>query len=68
MAEHDYVWFENTRVLGVTSKALHVVLEGVGEAWLPKSQVEDPERLAEGDTGITLGVSQWILDQKGIEV
>lgn len=35
--------------------------------WLPKSQLSDPHNYDEGDRGVTVTASEWIVNEKGIE-
>lgn len=66
-----WVFATAERIKRVTDKAiLAEIADGEGEVtehWLPKSQLEDPEKFEEGDQDITIGMTEWIAEQKGIE-
>jgi hypothetical protein len=66
MRQSYWVTLENCSILNATQKALEI--EHNGEIfWLPKSQIEDPDRLKVGDSDVTVLITEWIADQKGIE-
>jgi len=62
-----FVYLEDVFVKRLTDRAALVVWEGE-EFWLPLSQVEDPDKLRVGESGYTLGITEWIAKEKGIEV
>lgn len=55
----------------VTDKAiLAAIADSDGEVrdyWLPKSQLEEPDKFEEGDRDITIGMTEWIANEKEIE-
>ncbi len=51
------------RVIKVTNKAILLRIDG-DQHWFPKSQMEDPDLIAEGDEGLTVYVTEWIAEQK----
>lgn len=67
MSQSEYVHLEGCDILAVTDAAIQVRWEG-DRYWFPKSQVADPETYEAGDKGLTVSVTEWIAEQKGIEV
>jgi hypothetical protein len=67
MGAGRYVYLEDVAVKRLTDKAALVVWEGE-EYWLPLSQLEDPDKLQIGEDGYTLGLTEWICEQKGIDI
>jgi hypothetical protein len=66
MGQSRYVHLDNCDVIAETDAALLVVYEGE-EIWLPKSQVADPDDYEPGDESVTISVTEWVADQKGID-
>ena len=66
MGKSSWVWLENCDVLRVTTQAIIIEYDGE-QIWLPQSQVDEPERLDAGDCGVTIGITEWIANQKDIE-
>ena len=65
----SWIFLEDCEIVKVTDDAI-LVRPNAGEDeefWFPKSQMEDPSRLEEGDKGVTVGITPWIAKQKGIE-
>lgn len=62
----SWVYATADEIKKVTEKALLADFGGE-EIWLPLSQLEDQDRYEEGDCDITIGMSEWIAKQKGIE-
>lgn len=62
----SWVFIEHAEIVQVTKNAILVRWED-GEEWFPKSQMEDPDRFTSGDEGVTVGITEWIAKQKGIE-
>lgn len=48
-----------------TEKALHVAIDGVGNKWIPKSQIHDNSEVFAVDHQGLLVVSQWFADKQG---
>lgn len=67
MSASKYVYLEDCDVIKVTDKAALVVYDDE-QIWLPLSQMSDPEDLVQGETGVTIGITEWIANEKGIEV
>lgn len=61
-----YVYITADEVIDVTEKAIHVQ-RGDDFYWLPKSQIEEPDKFEVGDRNITVGMTEWIAQQKEIE-
>lgn len=63
-----FVFLEDCDILEIRDAAMRVRYDGEIH-WFPRSTLEDRgDHLDEGDTGITLGVKEFILVEKGIEV
>ena len=62
----ELVTLEECTILGETDSAFHVRHEGKSH-WLPKSQVDDPDRLSPGDKNITIVIPAWLADDRGIQ-
>ena len=61
----NYVNIDVDRILKVTDKALLVRI-GEEEHWLPLSQIADADDYEEGDVDLTLSITEWIAEQKGL--
>jgi hypothetical protein len=66
MSFEGYVHLEDVDVLKETDSAFLLLIEGGEKVWMPKSQVADPDGYAEGDEGVSISITEWIADQKGI--
>ncbi len=66
MSKSGYVHISVDEILRITDKAFRVLLDGE-EIWLPSSQISDAGDYSEGDKDITLSITEWIANQKGIE-
>lgn len=49
-----------------TNAAL-LLLIGGRRHWVPKSQIADPDTYAVGDQDVTVSLTEWIAQEKGIE-
>ena len=69
MGASDWVYIDVAMVQKLTDKAVLVDLEDGESLWLPLSQIEasDVDKLAIGDTDVTLAITSWIANQKGLE-
>lgn len=65
MSDSNWVHLDVDEVKKITAKAMLVEIDG-DELWLPLSQISEPESFEEGDTEITVSVSEWIAAQKGL--
>lgn len=68
MGATNYVHLEGCDVLKVTEKAVLIKLDDE-QHWIPVSQLADGEdhNLEDGDKGVTVSITEWIAEQKGIE-
>ena len=66
MSASQYVYLEDCRVLRETDAAFLVDYDG-DELWLPRSQVADADDLTVSNEPRTIGITEWIAKQKGIE-
>ncbi len=66
MGRSNYVHLEDCEIKRETDLAFLVVYQDE-DYWIPKSQVKNPDDYAQGDDGVTLSVTEWIAEQKGIE-
>lgn len=66
MSQSGYVHLEECDIVAVTENAIRVLYDG-DWFWFPKSQVADPESYEPGEEGVTVSVTEWIAEQKGIE-
>ena len=66
MSASGYVHIEVEQITGETDKAFFVRYEGQ-DICLPKSQIIDVEDLAVGDINVTVSITSWLAEQKGIE-
>lgn len=67
MPQSNYVHLEGCNVVAVTDKAMLIEYDQ-SEYWLPLSQVADPDNYEKGDEDVTISITEWIAEQKGIEV
>jgi hypothetical protein len=66
MSASGYVHLEDCNIKAVTANAVLVEWDG-DDYWFPASQVADPDVFEKGDEGVTVSVTEWIANQKGIE-
>ena len=62
----SWVHLEGCKVNKATAKALLVELEDGEELWLPRSQISEGEKYDAGDEDVTISISAWIAQQKGL--
>lgn len=67
MGASNYVYLEDCEVIAITRYALLILYDGE-QYWIPTSQIADPETYSKGDSGITIPITQWIAEQKGMSV
>ncbi len=66
MSQSNWVHLEGCNIIKVTEKA--VLLEWDDEQhWVPTSQISDAETLEAGDQGVTVSVTEWIAQQRGLD-
>ncbi len=67
MSDSNWVHLDVEMILAETDNAFLVTLNDfLGEFWIPKSQISDPEDYTKGDVDCTISVTKWIAEQKGI--
>lgn len=68
MSHSGYVTLDNCRVMRETDNAFLIHIDEVGQHWIPKSQIspEDVDSCVVGETGLSISITEWIADQKGI--
>lgn len=63
----EWVHLDVAKILRETDRAFLLRLEEDGEeVWVPKAQVSDPEDYQEGDENVTVSVTRWLAEQKGL--
>jgi hypothetical protein len=65
MGSSNYVHVNVDKVLRETEKAFLVLVDGE-EVWLPHSQIADWDDYEAGDENVTMSVTEWIAEQKGL--
>lgn len=65
MSHSGWVHLEKCVVRRLTDKAALVEYEGE-RVWIPLSQIADPDDLEAGPDEVTVSVTDWIADQKGL--
>jgi len=65
MSQSGYVHIE-VDILKETDSAFLILYEGE-KIWIPKSQIANADDYNVGDENITLSITEWIANQKGIE-
>lgn len=65
MSNSNYVHLEEVNILRETDKAFKIEHDG-DHYWIPFSQVANPGDYHEGDEGVTLSITEWIAEQKGL--
>jgi len=66
MSHSGYVHVLVEKIIGESDSAFLCRIDGE-EMWIPKSQITDPEIYERGDEDVTVSMTQWIADKKGIE-
>lgn len=67
MSTSNYVHLEGCSVVAETDKALLINYKDE-EYWIPVSQISGADAYDAGDTDVTISITKWIANQKGIEV
>lgn len=65
MGFSSWVHLDVDRIVRETDAAFLIEIDGERH-WIPKSQVSGSDRLSEGDEDVTVSVTEWIADQKGL--
>jgi len=68
MGLSNYVHLDDCRIVRVTDKAVLIEYEHV-QHWIPVSQLADQEGHTHeaGDENVTVSITEWIANEKGIE-
>lgn len=66
MGMSNWVHLDVAKILIESEKAFFLEIDGGETVWIPKSQISEPEILAVGDEDVTVSISAWIAEQKGI--
>lgn len=66
MGASKWIHLEDVTVVRETDRAFLLRLDDDSEHWIPKNQVSEPDTYEEGDEGVTVSISEWIAEQKGI--
>ena len=66
MSASSWVHLNVAKILKETDAAFLLKLEAGETAWIPKSQISDPDDYCEGDEDCTVSVTEWIANQKGL--
>lgn len=67
MGQSDWVHLDVEEVLRESDKALLVRLEDGREEWLPFSQISEPDDYKVGDRNVTISITSWLANQKGLD-
>ena len=67
MGASQYVHVSVDEIRRITEKAFLVIIDEE-EVWLPISQIADADNYEEGDKDLTLSITNWIANEKGLEV
>ncbi len=62
-----YVHLDVEKILRETDKAFLLLVDGE-EIWIPKGQIANPDDYSEGDINCTVSITEWIANQKGINL
>ena len=65
MGASNWIHLDVEEIKAETDAAFLIVLDD-GEYWIPKSQISDPEDYEKGDTDVSMSITEWIAEQKGI--
>lgn len=66
MSASNWVHLDVERIERETDAAFLLLLEGGELVWVPKSQVSEPGDYSAGDENLTVSVTEWIAQQKGL--
>ncbi len=67
MGQSNFIHLENCEIVKETDKALLIRYVGT-EHWIPVSHISGADAYSAGDKGVTVSITEWIAEQKGIEV
>lgn len=63
----SWVHLDVAKIVRETDSAFLVRLESGDEHWVPKSQISDPEDYEVGDEDVTISITEWLAQQKGLD-
>lgn len=66
MSFSHWVYIAIDEILRETDRAFLVSIDG-DEVWLPRSQIADADDYEVGDQDVTLGITEFIAREKGLE-
>lgn len=66
MSASNWVHLDVTKIHQESEKAFLLEIDGGELTWIPKSQISEPETLEAGDVDVTVSITEWIAEQKGI--
>ncbi len=65
VSQSGYVHVEVEKITGETEKAFAMTIAGE-QHWIPKSQMADPDDYEVGDEEVTVSLTEWIAEEKGL--
>lgn len=65
MGASRHVHLDVEEIVAETDLALLCRIDGE-DYWIPKSQVADADDYSQGDSDLTLSVTQWFADKEGL--
>lgn len=63
----EWVHLDVALVVRETEAAFLFRLDDDSEYWIPKSQVSEADKYKEGDEDVSLSISEWVAEQKGLD-
>lgn len=66
MPASNWIHLDVVKIHRESEKAFELELEGGELVWVPKSQISEPDDLEEGDEDVTVSITEWIAEQKGL--
>jgi hypothetical protein len=66
MGFSSWVHLDVDLVVAETENALLLEIDG-DQHWIPRSQIDGPDKYEKGDKGVTVSVTEWIAKQKGLD-
>ena len=68
MSASSWVHHNNVDIVNGSDKALLLRFNEIDEqeAWIPVSQIADPDDYEVGDEEVSISISEWIAEKKGI--
>lgn len=67
MGFSNWIHIDVEEIRKETDRAFLLILDDFPDGvWLPKNQVSDPQDYHEGDCEVSMSITEWIAEQKGI--